>query len=216
MSTGPEYITGNTKRNLDVLGGLMLAGGLSPVGGAVAMLTMLERCQLNPIFAQQRYGKAGNIFNIYKFQTLDSVDAGAELHDGYDHPASTPLSKPIRQTGLDELPQLLNVINGDMSLVGIRPVPHKFLQQYRATVSQSLFSEWAECLHLNPGLTGEGQLYAKQFPEIDESVLVRRMEIEIRATERASLRNDLRILAITPIVLLRNLLSSPAAPEPVL
>jgi lipopolysaccharide/colanic/teichoic acid biosynthesis glycosyltransferase len=145
------------------------------------------------LFRQARVGKDGREFTILKFRTMR---VGTEHHgDGYWGAANdwriTPVGKILRSTSLDELPQLVNVLLGDMSLVGPRPKPREIVERYR--------SRYAETLRVRPGLTclwaihGRNELRRSQLIELDQEYV-----------RDVSLLGDLRILVETiPVVLLR-------------
>ena len=160
---GPEYITSSSKRQLDVLGGLAIMAGTLPLAVAVGLETSIEHRRLNPFFAQQRIGKMGKAYTNYKFQSLKTRAAGMGSGFGSGHMEASRVGSVVRKTGLDELPQAINVVKGDISLVGIRPLPQNVLDHYRTFVSDDLFEEWFEGYKQNPGLTGEGQLYSNGF-----------------------------------------------------
>jgi lipopolysaccharide/colanic/teichoic acid biosynthesis glycosyltransferase len=209
---GPEYLSSNRKRQLDIVGGLTLLGGTSLLSAGVGIEAMIEHRRLNPIFRQRRIGRDGREVTVYKYESIHDKGDPAELRGGSKHPGASKIGTLVRATCLDELPQFVNVVKGDLSLVGARPLPSTYLEYYRSFIPEELFTQWKECYDMNVGLTGEGQMFTKRYPEHTEQVVRRRMEIEITATESASLKNDLRVLAATPAQLLVNLLSS--APPP--
>jgi lipopolysaccharide/colanic/teichoic acid biosynthesis glycosyltransferase len=145
------------------------------------------------LFRQARVGKDGREFTILKFRTMR---VGSEHHgDGYWGTANdsriTPIGKLLRSTSLDELPQLVNVLLGDMSLVGPRPKPRDIVDRYR--------SRYAETLRVPPGLTCLSAIRGRN--ELRRSQLV---ELDLEYVRNVSLLGDLRILAETvPVVLLR-------------
>jgi lipopolysaccharide/colanic/teichoic acid biosynthesis glycosyltransferase len=156
------------------------------------------------LFRQQRLGRSGRKIPVLKFRTM-VVDAEERLRSqglwdhyvecGYKLPADedcriTPVGRFLRKTSLDELPQLFNVLRGDMSLVGPRPIVPDELRCYGAL---------AHCyLSVRPGITGLWQITGRStigFPE--------RAQIDDEYYRRRSLAADLRILARTPAVVLR-------------
>ena len=145
------------------------------------------------LFRQSRVGKDGEEFTIFKFRTMR---VGTELHgDGYWGTANddriTPIGRLLRSTSLDELPQLLNVLRGEMSLVGPRPKPRDIVDRYR--------SRYAETLRVPPGLTCLWAIRGRN--ELRRSQLI---ELDLEYVRNVSLPGDLRILAETvPVVLLR-------------
>jgi lipopolysaccharide/colanic/teichoic acid biosynthesis glycosyltransferase len=165
---------------------------------ALAILVTMGR----PVFfSQQRAGLHGRPFAMFKFR---SMVRGAELdetawHDpgeasqarvkAKDDPRITPLGRILRRTSLDELPQLLNVLCGSMSLVGPRPLPldqHRWLRDFQE-----------RRLAMKPGITGLWQVSGRSQLEFDDW-----MALDLEYVERWSLLLDLRILLRTiPVVL---------------
>jgi len=192
MSGGETLYERYGKRALDLAGAAVALPVVAPLMGAVA--GALLATQGRPVlFRQQRVGKDGEPFTIFKFRTMT---VGAE-HEGeglwYVKGDSriTPLGGLLRSTSLDELPQFLNVLRGDMSLVGPRPKPAEIVDRYR--------SRYGETLRVRPGITclsaieGRNQLRRSQMIECDQ-----------RYARRVTLREDLRILLKTvPVVLFR-------------
>ena len=137
------------------------------------------------VFRQQRAGKDGKPFTLYKFRTMrpDADPFGPSPKSG-DDPRLTRLGRFLREHSLDELPQLINVVRGDMSLVGPRPL----------YVSQ--VAEWNERqrkrLRVKPGLTGLAQISGR-----GELTREEKLELDVRYVEQASLRLDARILLAT-------------------
>ena len=180
------------KRALDLAGAALTLPVVAPLMGAVA--AALWATQGRPIlFRQQRVGRDDREFTIYKFRTM-TVGAQGEGHGLWyvrGDRRITPLGGILRSTSLDELPQLLNVLRGDMSLVGPRPKPREIIDRYKR--------RYAETLRVPPGLTclaaieGRNELRRSQMIEADQ-----------RYARRVTLLEDLRILAATvPVVLFR-------------
>jgi lipopolysaccharide/colanic/teichoic acid biosynthesis glycosyltransferase len=204
--TGAEYVASAEKRRLDKYGGAAIAGLLAVPAIPIAVMTMWEHQTIHPLFEQERDGIGGKPFKLRKFQTLPQSDkplAPSNFLGGAFHPDAHDFDIALRQRGLDEIPQLLDVIRGDISLVGIRPLPHGCKEYYQSFVPAERFSEWDEISLLNRGLTGIGQLYGKQFPVHKEDVVNRQIELEIAAFHCASLKNDIRIIRATGNLLLR-------------
>ncbi len=146
------------KRALDVtLSGCALAA-LSPVMGVTALLV---RCKLGSpvIFHQDRPGKDEQIFRLYKFRTMtDARGADGELLP--DAQRLTPFGRRLRSTSLDELPELWNILRGDMSIVGPRPLLVKYLP---------LYSDEQHRRHaVRPGLTGWAQVHGRNLASWEE------------------------------------------------
>ena len=173
-----------TKRILDiVIAGLSLAV-LWPLLAAIAVAIRLGS-RGPAIFRQERAGKDGRPFTLYKFRTmrLDADPFGPSPKSGEDA-RLTRLGRFLREHSLDELPQLVNVILGDMSLVGPRPL-------YMSQVA-----EWNERqrkrLEVKPGLTGLAQVSGR-----GELTREEKLELDVSYAEHASLWLDVRILLAT-------------------
>jgi putative colanic acid biosynthesis UDP-glucose lipid carrier transferase len=207
---GAEYIGSPAKRRLDRYGGLAIAAALTPLAIPIAAAVDYDHRITNPLFVQQRVGKNGQTITVRKFQTLRETDNTENLYGGAQHPGASPLGLALRKRGLDEIPQILSVIKGDISLVGIRPIPQVYRDYYASFVPTELFSQWDEISQLNPGLTGVGQLYGKQFPKHTPDIVQRQIELEVAAFDTASLANDLRTIAVTPLILMGQRLDVPS------
>jgi lipopolysaccharide/colanic/teichoic acid biosynthesis glycosyltransferase len=135
------------------------------------------------LLRQERTGLAGRAFRLLKFRTMTEArdDAGRLLPD-VDR--LTPLGRFLRETSLDELPELINVLRGDMSLVGPRPLLHHYMQYY---------SERQSRRHLmRPGITGWAAVNGRNTTSWDE-----RFELDIWYIDHASLATDVSILLRT-------------------
>jgi lipopolysaccharide/colanic/teichoic acid biosynthesis glycosyltransferase len=181
------------KRALDVAGAGAMAIVAAPVMGVIAVA--LWRTQGRPIlFTQQRVGRDDRDFTIYKFRTMirGASGQGAGLWFERNDPRITPLGKWLRATSLDELPQLWNVIRGDMSLVGPRPKPRELIDRYRTHYRETLVVR-PGLSHL-PGVSGRNTLRRSQIIEMDQ-----------RYVRDITLAGDVRLLLRTvPVVLFRH------------
>ncbi len=145
------------KRGIDVLGagaGLVL---LAPVIGAVA-LVVHTKLGSPVLFKQDRPGLNGKIFTLYKFRSMVDVDETKGLVSDEDR--LTRFGKALRSTSVDELPSLLNVLRGDMSLVGPRPLLVAYLERYT--------HEQARRHEVRPGVTGLAQVSGRNAISWDE------------------------------------------------
>jgi lipopolysaccharide/colanic/teichoic acid biosynthesis glycosyltransferase len=170
------------KRVLDVVGAGCALIVLSPVLGVVAVLVrvLLGRPVL---FAQDRPGLHDQIFTIHKFRTMtDNRDEHGHLRP--DEQRLTGLGRFLRSTSVDELPELFNVLCGDMSLVGPRPLMVDYLDRY--TARQAIRHD------VRPGLTGWCQIKGRNSPSWDD-----KLELDAWYVEHWSLLLDLRILMAT-------------------
>jgi lipopolysaccharide/colanic/teichoic acid biosynthesis glycosyltransferase len=181
------------KRALDIAGAGAMAVVAAPVMGAVAVA--LWRTQGRPIiFTQQRVGRHGREFTIYKFRTMirGAAGQGQGLWFERNDPRITPLGKWLRATSLDELPQLWNIVKGDMSLVGPRPKPPELIERYRSHYEPTLAVR-PGLSHL-PGVSGRNTLRRSQMIALDQEYV-----------RDITFLGDLRLLLRTvPVVLFRH------------
>lgn len=161
---------------------------LSPV---LFMVMLLVRTKLGSpvLFAQQRPGLGGRVFRIYKFRTMtDARGADGELLS--DSERLTRFGALLRSTSLDELPELWNVLKGDMSLVGPRPLLVEYLDRYTP--------EQARRHEVRPGITGWAQVNGRNALSWED-----RFELDVWYVENRSLLLDVKILAMTVWTVLR-------------
>jgi exopolysaccharide biosynthesis polyprenyl glycosylphosphotransferase len=183
------------KRLLDVAGAATALVVLSPILVLTAVVIRVKEGA--PIlFRQTRVGRHGRPFTIYKFRTMvrDAEDRYAEVAAKSDtrgaafkmneDPRVTALGAFLRRSSIDELPQLINVLKGEMSLVGPRPAPPREVEGYDIWHRRRL--------SMRPGLTGLWQVESRMDNHFDE-----RVELDLRYIDQWSLWNDLRILLRT-------------------
>ncbi|MCC6338246.1 MAG: sugar transferase [Myxococcales bacterium] len=170
------------KRLVDVLGA---AAGLAVTAPALAAAAAAIRVTMGGpvLFRQQRPGQGGRPFHIYKFRTMsDARDAQGHLKPDLER--LTGVGRFIRATSLDELPQLLNVLKGEMSLVGPRPLLMQYLGRYN--------TRQARRHEVKPGITGLAQVRGRNALSWEE-----KFEFDVRYVEQWSLGLDARILLET-------------------
>ena len=137
-----------------------------------------------PVFFRQlRAGLHGRPFDVMKFRTM-------KLGDGSDRERLTPFGRGLRATSLDELPQILNVLRGDMALVGPRPLPIRYLSRYT--------SEQARRHAVRPGITGWAQINGRNAVSWEE-----KFKLDVWYVEHRSVWLDLRVLGLTVLKVLR-------------
>ena len=170
------------KRLLDIVVSALALVVLAPI---IAVIAIAVRRSLGSpvIFAQDRPGKDGRVFRMYKFRTmLDATDMdGRQLPD---EERLTPLGLRLRSTSLDELPEFWNVLKGDMSLVGPRPLLVNYLDLYTP--------EQARRHEVRPGITGWAQVNGRNALEWGD-----RLAMDVWYVDNHSLLLDLRILLRT-------------------
>jgi lipopolysaccharide/colanic/teichoic acid biosynthesis glycosyltransferase len=211
---GAEYLNSSSKRRLDILGGLGVAAALTPAVLPVGALACIDNRSLDPFFRQERLGRNGEPVGITKFRSLRKERTAGELKlYGTHDPRATGIGLLLRRYGLDEMPQLLSVLNGDLSLVGIR-VATKDIMDELVERAPNQFDEWQEAYNTaRPGLISPAKFYTRQQPEVTDEVLQNALEIEIDYVKRASLINDLRIIGATPLKLIGARLKIGQTPE---
>jgi lipopolysaccharide/colanic/teichoic acid biosynthesis glycosyltransferase len=172
------------KRALDIICSVLALGLLGPLMVYLAVRIRLDSPG-NPIFRQRRMGWRGRPFVMFKYRTMrkDVDPFGLSPHSGED-PRLTRIGRWLRETSLDELPQLWNVLNGTMSLVGPRPLYER--QAERWTDRQR------RRLEVKPGLTGYAQVYGRASLTHEQKI-----EMDLTYVEQASLVMDLKLIALT-------------------
>jgi sugar transferase EpsL len=176
------------KRLIDFLGALMALVVLAPLFAVVALLVRVK-LGAPVLFRQRRPGRGGMIFELVKFRTMtDGRDADGGLLP--DAERLTGFGRWLRATSLDELPELWNVLRGDMSLVGPRPLLVQYLDRY--TPVQARRHE------VRPGLTGWAQVNGRNAQTWED-----RFRLDVWYVDHRSLRLDCRILALTVWKVLR-------------
>jgi lipopolysaccharide/colanic/teichoic acid biosynthesis glycosyltransferase len=205
--TRRDVVYRTAKRTLDVVGSAALLLLLAPVLLITAALVKLK--SPGPVFfKQQRVGRMMKPFTMLKFRTMH-VNADSRIHQEYvsslikakaaSHgtggeqvfkltadPRVTPIGRILRKTSIDELPQLINVLRGEMSLVGPRPPLHYEVEQYQRWHCRRV-------LEAKPGLTGLWQVAGRSRTTFDEMV-----RLDLRYARTRSLWTDIKILLATP------------------
>jgi undecaprenyl phosphate N,N'-diacetylbacillosamine 1-phosphate transferase len=182
------------KRTLDlVLGGVMLV-----VASPLLLLIPLAIRLSSPgpsLFRQRRVGQDGRLFTCYKFRTMyvdapDMWNADGSAVTSGDDPRVTAIGRFLRKSSLDELPQLINVMKGEMSLVGPRPELPSALDRYTERQRTRLV--------MPPGITGLAAIHGR-----NDLPWNARLELDLEYVARYSLRLDLYILLCTVLIVLR-------------
>jgi lipopolysaccharide/colanic/teichoic acid biosynthesis glycosyltransferase len=182
------------KRAMDLAVSILVLPIVLPVGIIISILIYLDSPG-SVIFVQDRTGLGGKRFRMYKFRTM--VPNAEKLKDKYSHlneltlpdfkitndPRVTRVGRFLRKTSLDEMPQILNILKGDMSLVGPRPTSFG---------AETYSLKHTERLEVVPGLTGLWQVKGRSDLDFDE-----RTRLDIEYIENQSLWLDIRILVLT-------------------
>lgn len=182
MEHNPGFYERYGKRLLDCILSLLALVVLSPV---LLVTALLVRVKLGSpvIFRQARPGKDEKIFNLYKFRSMnDQRDERGNLLP--DEQRLTSFGKKLRSTSLDELPELLNILRGDMSIVGPRPLLVKYLP---------LYSQEQRHRHdVRPGLTGWAQVHGRNLLRWED-----KFRYDVWYTRNLSFLTDVRVVLLT-------------------
>lgn len=170
------------KRMFDILISILVFICFFPV--MLILAFMVKKKLGSPIiFRQKRPGKNGDIFELYKFRSMtDLIDKEGKLLD--DTERLTPFGTKLRSTSLDELPSLFNVLKGDMSLVGPRPLLVEYLPFYN--------EEQSKRHNVRPGITGWAQVNGRNALSWEK-----RFEMDVWYVKQQSFILDLKILLMT-------------------
>jgi len=201
---GPSPIRGARRLAKDTMDFVLAAIMIlfcAPLLLVVAILIRLD--SEGPIlFTQNRFGEGGRVFRIYKFRTLHvrDQDLSGARQVGKGDPRVTQIGGFLRTSCIDELPQLFNVLQGDLSLVGPRPHPVGMRTEDRLGVE--ITPNYMQRYRVKPGMTGLAQIRGHRGPLSRAEQLVARVEADLDYIEHWSLALDLRILVMTPIHIL--------------
>lgn len=181
------------KRIFDIIGSLFLITVISPILILVAILIKISSPSEPIVFLQERTGYNQKLFNCFKFRSMKTVDRAIadSLQATKSDPRITALGTFIRKTSIDELPQLFNVLRGDMSLVGPRPHP-VVMNDLREQIPDYLLRHF-----VTPGITGWAQVNGWRGPTDTEEKIRNRIECDLWYVENWSIGLDLKILFLT-------------------
>ena len=190
------------KRVVDIVGSLIGCIMLIPLTICIWIANIITKDNGPIFYVQKRIGKNGKVFKMYKYRSmvvdadkklrrylLDNVEANEEFKKYRklkNDPRITPIGKFIRKTSLDEFPQFINVLKGNMSLVGPRP--------YLPREKKAMRKSYNEIIKIKPGLTGPWQVNGRS-----EVTLEDRMDIDIEYIKNESALNDIKYLLKTII-----------------
>ncbi|MEJ1921962.1 sugar transferase [Microbacterium sp. KHB019] len=179
MSTFRPYDI--AKRGLDMIAATVALVVLSPVILATAIAVRLK-LGAPVLFTQPRPGRGGKVFRLYKFRSMRSIDEARGLVT--DEERLTRFGRALRSTSLDELPSLVNVLRGEMSVVGPRPLLVEYLPHYT--------QEQARRHEVRPGITGLAQVSGRNALTWED-----KFRLDVIYVENRSLGLDVRLIART-------------------
>ncbi|MCI5738322.1 MAG: sugar transferase [Ruminococcus sp.] len=183
------------KRFLDILVSAVALVVLSPLLLLLAMLVRLTS-EGPAIFKQKRIGKDGKVFEIYKFRSMcvGAEGQGSGVYSGKGDARVTKIGKILRATSLDELPQFVNILKGEMSFVGPRPPLTYHPWDYSEYTKEQL-----RMFEVRPGITGWAQVNGRKDVEWN-----RRIELNVWYVDHMSLWLDIKIMFMTVFKVLKN------------
>jgi lipopolysaccharide/colanic/teichoic acid biosynthesis glycosyltransferase len=205
LDTSGRVGSSGGRRLLDVVTSLVGLILLSPLFLLVAVAIKLDSA--GPVFYRAlRVGRNGRPFRVYKFRSMvNNADRGGPGITTADDERVTELGRLLRRTKVDELPQLINVFRGDMSLVGPRPEDPRYVALYTR--------EQRRVLAVRPGITGPASVHYRHEEELldgpnweqvyIQEVMPHKLQIELDYLERRTLWTDLGVILQTMMTLLR-------------
>lgn len=176
------------KRFLDIFAAALALTVFSPLLLVAALLVRLTS-EGPVIFKQARIGKDGKVFEIYKFRSMcvGAEQTGSGVYSGKGDTRVTKVGKVLRATSIDELPQLVNILKGDMSFIGPRPP-----LTYHPWAYEEYTDEQLRMFEVRPGMTGWAQVNGRKKVEWH-----RRIELNVWYVDHMSLLLDIKILFLT-------------------
>lgn len=177
------------KRSIDIIGALLAIVFFSPVMLFTAILVACTGTD-GVIYRQERIGLHNKAFYMYKFRSMVRQDEDEEKMkwSTINDPRITPVGKVIRRTSIDELPQLFNVLKGDMSLVGPRPERPQFVEKFKEEIPRYMVKH-----QVRPGMTGWAQINGYR----GDTSIEKRIEYDLYYIENWTLGFDFKILLLT-------------------
>ena len=171
------------KRIIDFVISLVILAIISPILLIITVWLYFANKGAGAFFNQERPGKGGKIFKIIKFKTMtDERDAEGKLLPDADR--LTPVGKFVRSTSIDELPQLINVLKGDMAIIGPRPLLVQYLHLYS--------KEQARRHEVKPGITGWAQCHGRNAISWTD-----KFKLDVWYVDNISIITDLKVIIIT-------------------
>jgi putative colanic acid biosynthesis UDP-glucose lipid carrier transferase len=172
---------------------------LSPILITVAVLIKLE--SRGPVFYKQvRYGLGGKDFLIWKFRTMQNTSSSKTFKQAQiDDPRVTRVGRILRRTSIDELPQLINVIAGKMSIVGPRPHPTDLNEAYRGSIKNYMYRHT-----FKPGITGLAQVKGFRGETTAPQAMENRIKYDLEYIQNWSVALDMKIILLTIVQLLKS------------
>ncbi len=172
----------------------------------MACVSAIDTRTLKPILTQKRLGGTDKVpSDVFKFRTIPTRSHGVgslETFGTFD-PRASRLGRWVRQTGLDEIPQLLNVIRGNMSLVGTRPLLEVDLDR-NEVADPKIFKEWYKYFcAVKPGLIGRSQALRHHYTNSSPAIIKHSMILDLEYFQNATIEEDKKTIREAPLMILR-------------
>jgi len=196
---GEAYLNSWQKRTVDVLGTILISPAILPPMGAAAALIKLEDGG-DVFFTQERMGKNRKPFKLYKLRTMTPGQNSQETSYTYpklpENPRVTRVGKLLRRWCIDEIPQFINILKGEMSLIGVRPLPVAQFEAYQRLPNvQDLAESWAQLYSLSrPGWTSLTSVSGRALLDLNQAGIRRKLRYDQFYVTHASFCLDLFIL----------------------
>lgn len=172
------------KRSIDIVGAFLLLFAAWPFMVIAAIAIKVADPEGPVLFRQERPGKDEKIFKIYKFRTMQVATHDAEGNALSDMERMTKIGKLLRKTSLDEFPQFFNVLKGDMSFIGPRPLLVQYLKHYN--------EEQRRRHNVRPGISGWAQVNGRNAISWEE-----KFKLDVWYADNISMKTDLKVLVKT-------------------
>lgn len=195
-----NMISRATKRGMDIIGSIFGIVILMPITITVAICNFLSKENGSVFFCQERIGKDGKIFKMYKYRTMvvdaeeilqKNIEENTQMGKEYienkkikNDPRVTKIGKILRKTSLDEFPQFINVLKGEMSLVGPRP--------YLPIEKEDINTDYETIIKVKPGITGPWQVSGRNNLSFAE-----RVQLDTKYSKDRTLQKDIKIILLT-------------------
>jgi len=198
------------KRIIDIIGALIGSIVLVPLTACIWLANIITKDNGPVFYAHERIGKNGKVFKMYKYRTMcnnahdmvkdeetmkrhfskEQIEEWRENYKIEDDPRITKIGQFLRKTSLDEIPQVINILKGDLSIIGPRPVVEEELEMYEENKEKFL--------SVTPGLTGYWAANGRSDTSYEE-----RMKMELYYVDNISLKLDMKIFFKTILVVLK-------------
>lgn len=191
---GRDWLDSRGKRYRDI----SISSAILPIAlpmATVAMAAFAIETRLNPLFVQERVGRNDKLFNMVKLRTMMSLDDFSDRSEGFNDKRASPVGRQMRRLTIDESPQLAQILAGQMSVVGPRPLVSSEVEATLKILSPKKQDIWRHARAVTkPGLMSDYANATRTMNLIGDDVLRARVEMDIQYAETASFRTDCRII----------------------